>query len=195
MSIAEGMKSITDNIIVSYETRVETIEELVSDVQETLNSFADDRKKMSEEQAKELAEFVNDLTKEVGNLRKGFQKERKVMSHELRNDLAKAVMNVQTYVKNKLKEFSDAHADMSKELKKDLAKYVAGIVSETKKLLGDFAEERGQMADHWQNMVATLAEKRGIETEEEGEEKLGEGVEGGEAKPKKKKTTKSKGKK
>jgi gas vesicle protein len=103
MGIAEGMKSITDNITASYEARAKAIEELVSDVQETLNSFADDRKKMS------------------------------------------------------------------KKMKKDLAKYVKGIATEVKNLIGDFAEERRQiaadlqgMADHWQNMVATLAEKKGV---------------------------------
>ena len=62
MGIAEGMKSITENIISSYNTRVTALDDLVADTRKTLadarktlKDFSSDRKKMSEEQAKELA--------------------------------------------------------------------------------------------------------------------------------------------
>jgi uncharacterized protein YukE len=214
MAIAEDMKKITDNIIASYDVRVRALGDLVADTRKTLKDFAVNRKKMSKEQAKALADFVADLSKNVSNMIKTFQKEHNEMANKLKADLAKgeenrlkdfksmmagiqkAIKEIETYVKNKLKEFDDAHADMSEALKKELAKYVADIVSQTKKLLGGFRDEREKMAANWQALTATMAKRRGLKPRVEAGVKVRpveEAIE--KAKPKKKAKKKKKRKK
>ena len=179
MGIASDIKTLGEDIVASYDTRVKAIGTLVKDTHQMLKGFTADRKEMSEEQAKKLADFVNGLTKDVGSMLKGFHASHKEMADALKESLEKGetdrlkdfkammgniqkgIKDIETYVAKKLKEFSDAHADMSEALKKDLAKYVAGIVSETKGLLGGFADEKEKMAANWQSLTATMAKRRG----------------------------------
>jgi hypothetical protein len=179
MGIASDIKTLGEDIVASYDGRIKAIGTLVKDTHQMLKGFGADRKQMSEEQAKSLADFVVELSKNVVGMIKGFQKEHKEMADNLNEslekgetdrlknfkdmmgDISKGIKDIETYVAKKLKEFSDAHADMSEALKKDLAKYVAGIVSETKGLLGGFADEKEKMAANWQSLTATMAKRRG----------------------------------
>lgn len=180
MGIADSMKGITENIVASYDVRVKALKDLVSDTHKTIKGFAADRKKMSEGQAKELADFVADLTKNVGNMIKGFQKEHKEMADNLKGglergetdrlkgfkgmmgDIQKGINDIENYVAKKLKEFSDAHAEMSEQQKQYLAKYVSGIANEVKKLLGEYDSDMEKAGAAWQGMVASLDKRRGI---------------------------------
>jgi len=189
MSIADDMKKLTEDIVASYDVRVKAIGALVKDTHQMLKGFNLEHKEMAEKLSSDLAKFVGGLVKETAALVKKFQAEHKEMAEELGNSLAKGetdrlngdkerlkafkgmmsdirkgVKDIETYVANKLKEFTDAHADMSAELKKELARYVANIVSGTGKLLSGYADERENMAANWQDMVATLAKKRGSST-------------------------------
>ena len=166
------------------------VADLTKSVGNMIKGFQKEHKEIADTLRADLAKGEDDRLKAFKPMMAGIQKE---------------IKEIEAYVAKKLKEFDEAHADMSEELKKELAKYVDDMVKATKKLMSDiqarqkerntqvgdlleeFKTEREEMAANWQNMVATLAERRGVETEEEGEEKLGEGVEGGEAKPKKKK--------
>jgi len=160
MAIAEDMKKLTENIIISNDVRVKALGDLVADTHETLKGFSMDRKKMGVQQAKNLADFVNSLTKDVGSMLSGFEKDRGKMSKELKDKLAKEVKEIETYVANKLKEFNKDHADMSEELKKDLAKYVEGIVKETRGFLKECGSNMAQARKAWQSMSATMAKAR-----------------------------------
>jgi len=180
MGIADDVKNLGEDIVASYNARVKAIGAIVNDTRKTLKGFHAEHKEMSAQQAKDLAGFVADLTKNVANMIKGIQTEHKDMAAALKaslekgetyrlktfkgmiGDIRKDINDIETYVKNKLREFSDAHAEMSVELKKDLAKYVAGIVNGTRELLGAFRDEREKMAANWQNLVATMAKKRGV---------------------------------
>ena len=129
-----------------------------------LAAFISEHKEMAAKLKADLTEFVNGLVKETAALVKKFQAEHKGMAEELKADLAKGeterlkafkgmmgdirkgVKDIEAYVARKLQELTDAHADMSAELKKELSGY---------------AGEREKMAAIWQDMVATLARKRG----------------------------------
>ena len=160
MAIAEDMKKLTENIIISNDVRVKALGDLVADTHETLKGFSMDRKKMGVQQAKNLADFVNSLTKDVGSMLSGFEKDRGKMSKELKDKLAKEVKEIETFVANKLKEFNKDHVDMSEELKKDLAKYVEGIVKETRGFLKECGSNMAQARKAWQSMSATMAKAR-----------------------------------
>jgi len=172
--MADDMKKITEDIIVSHDLRVKVLGDLFSDAHQTMKDFEADRKKMA---------------KEVDSLRKGFQKEHKEMADALREDLKKGetdrlnafkdlkedlekgetdrlnafkdmmeniqkcIKDIETYTADKLKEFSDARTDMSEELKKELVKA-------NRNLLKGYADERERMAAEWQKMVVTIAGKK-----------------------------------
>ena len=190
MSIADDMKKLTEDIVASYDVRVKAVGAIVKQTAEMLKGFNSEHKEMAAKLSSDLAafisehkgmsaklkadltEFVNGLVKETTALVKKFQAEHKGMAEELKADLAKGeterlkafkgmmgdirkgVKDIEAYVARKLQEFTDAHADMSAELKKELAKYVANILS-------GYAGEREKMAANWQDMVATMARKRG----------------------------------
>ncbi len=166
MGIADSMMNITENIVASYDLRMKELKDLRSDTHKTMKGFADDRRQMSEvqakkmkgfaddrrqmsaEQAKDLAAFAMSIQKDVTAQLKGFHAEREKMSEELKESLA---------------EFHEAHAEMSDALKKSLAKYVGDIVSGVKKLLGEYGSDMEKARKAWQGMSASLAksEKKG----------------------------------
>ena len=176
MGIASDMKNLSEDIVSSYDVRVKAIGILVNNVHRTLKGFSTNRKKMANEQAKALKDFVNELSNSVGNMIEGIQKGHKEMADKLKADLAKgeeerlkdfktmmadiqkAVKEIETYVKNKLKEFSDTHADMSEELKKELAKYVNDLVNTTKKLMANNKKLMGNIQARQKERNAEVAD-------------------------------------
>ena len=166
MGIADDVKNLGDDIVVSYNARVKAIGAIVNDTRKTLKGFHAEHQEMSAQQAKDLSGGETDRLKTF----KGMM-----------GDIRKDINDIETYVKNKLQEFSEAHAEMSVELKKELAKYVDDMVKATKKLMDEiqarqkernaqvadlleaYKTEREKMAANWQNLVATMAKKRGVE--------------------------------
>ena len=181
MAIAEGMKSITENIISSYDARVKTLGNIVADTRNLLGDarrilkgFAQERKKMSGEQAKNLAQFVDDLSKDIGNKLKQMTADRVKMSEELRkrlaeeiNEIKNDVKKIRNLAKKRVKEFAQAHAQMSVALKKDLADYVGDIAKDVRKLLKGFNEIQAEVREDlakarrtWLNMGSQLAKTK-----------------------------------
>jgi len=211
MGIADSMKGITENIISSYDVRVKELKNLVSDTHKTIKGFAADRKEMSKEQAKDLANFVKDLTKDVGAMMKEIAKAHKEMAGNLSESLKrgetdrlkdfrgvmgniqKGIKDIENYVAKKLKEFSDAHEEMSEQQKRDLAKYVRGIAIEVKKLLGEYGSDMKKAKAAWRGMAGSLAKSRkgGVMPRVEAGEKVTT-VEEAIGKKSKKKATKNK---
>jgi len=178
MGIASDVRALGEDIIASYDTRVRAIGVLVGDVDKMLKGFTSDRKKMSVEQAKALANFVAGLTKDVNAMIKGFQKDHKEMAdnlkaglakgegdrlkdfHSMMKDIQKGVKDIEAYVANKLKEFNQAHADMSEKLKKELAKYVNDMVAATRKLMGDIQKRQKERNADVSDLLAAFGAER-----------------------------------
>ena len=192
MGLAEDMKSITEGITDSYDSRMKETRGRIRDVQKTLRDFASDRKHMGAGQAAALVDFVGTLRAATGGMIKGFQKDHKAMAEALKGGLAhgeaarmkdfkgmlgniqKGIKEIENYVAQKLKEFNDAHAEMSEQQKKDLANYVSGIVNEVKKFLGEYASEMAKARAAWQGMAASMSKSRngGVMPRIEAEEKV-----------------------
>jgi gas vesicle protein len=146
MGIADSMKGITENIIASYDVRVKTVGDLVADTHKTLKGFAEERKKMSEEQAKNLADFMDGLLKSVEDMLKGFQRKHKNMSDDQAKSLADFVKNLNKDVGSMLKGFQTDRGKMSKELKGELAKEVKDIETYVKNKLKEFSDAHADMS-------------------------------------------------
>jgi len=174
MAIADEMKRMTENIIASHNVRVKALSDLVTDTRRSLKGFAGDRKKMADEQAKDLAGFVNDLSKNVRSLMKEaqnmvveFHKENSQMGKEQAKNLAGFVNDLSGNVHLMLTTFDKNHREMSKELKhklateiKDIKAQVQGILDEADKLVGEHSSDMAQAKRAWEGMIATLGKAR-----------------------------------
>jgi ElaB/YqjD/DUF883 family membrane-anchored ribosome-binding protein len=174
IAIAEDMKKLTENIIISNDVRVKAVGELVADTHKTLNGFSMDRKKMAGQQAKDLAGFVNGLSKNVQSLLKSarnmvqqFHKDNTQMSKEQAKNLADFVNNLISNVGSMLDSFQKDQNRMSRELKNKLTKEIKDIQAEVERILGDADKLMGEFSDDiahakkaWQSMSAVLAKSR-----------------------------------
>jgi ElaB/YqjD/DUF883 family membrane-anchored ribosome-binding protein len=174
MAIAEDMKKLTENIIISNDVRLKAVGQLVADTHETLNGFSMDRKKMAAQQAKDLANFMNGLSKNVQSMLKSarnmvqqFHKDNMQMSKEQAKNLADFVNNLVTDVGSMLDSFQKDHKHMSKELKakltreiKDIEAEVERILGDADKLIGEFSAGMAQAKKAWKSMSAALARAR-----------------------------------
>jgi len=181
MAIAEDMKKLTENIIASHNVRVKTLGNLAVDTHRTLadarknvEGFAEDRKKMAVEQARDLAGFVNGLSKNVQSMLKSaqntvqqFHKENTQMSREQARNLADYVNGLVSNVGLMLGSFQKDHAHMSKEMKakltrevKDIQAEVERILGDADKLMGEFSADMAGVKKAWQGMSAVLARSR-----------------------------------
>ena len=174
MAIAEDMKKLTENIIISNDFRLKAVGQLVADTHETLNGFSTDRKKMAAQQTKDLANFMNGLSKNVQSMLKTarnmvqqFHKDNMQMSEEQSKNLADFVNNLVTDVGSMLSSFQKEHKHMSKELKaklnreiKDIEAEVERIIGDADKLIGEFSAGMAQAKKAWKSMSAALARAR-----------------------------------
>ena len=174
MAIAEDMKRLTENIMISSDVRLKAVGELVADTHKTLKGFAADRKKMAAEQAKDLASFTNGLSKNVDNLLKKaqqmiaeFHKTNRQMSKEQANELAAFVNDLTRDMRSMLSGFERHRSEMSKELKEKLAREIKDIQEQVEKILGDAdkfvgecSSDMAQARKAWKDMTARLSKAR-----------------------------------
>lgn len=174
MKMAEDMKSMTKNIMAAYDHRVKAVGDIVDGTRATLKELAHDRRKLSEEQSKALADFTGELSGTITGMLKGIQADLKKLSHErtanakeLKARLAKEAKEIESYTKKKLNEYMTARGDMSAALKKDLTQYlkdigvsVQGILGNAASLIGDYRADMKKAAGAWSSMAATLANAR-----------------------------------
>jgi len=137
MGIADSMKEITEDIITSYDVRVKAVGDLAADTRKTLEGFAKERKKMSKEQAKNLADFVEDLSKSVEDMLKEFQMEHKQMSGEQAKSLADFMADLTKNVGNMMKGIQKAHKEMADDLKESLGKGETARLKSFKSMMGN----------------------------------------------------------
>lgn len=138
MGIADEMKRLSEDIVVSHDMRVKAIGEIVGDTRKTLKGFEVDRKKMSKEQAKNLADFVKGLEKNVGNMLTEFQKNHKEMSKEQAKALADFAADLTKDVGNLIAGIQKDHKEMADKLKADADKLRADLAKGEKDRLETF---------------------------------------------------------
>lgn len=154
MGITDDMIGITENILKASEERAKGLGVLAAGVRSELRGFAADRKKMGEEQAGNLAEFVNGLVKTTGTMLKRFQTSHKEMSGEQAASLEAFVKGIAGDVAAQLKAaaarvegYHAGREKMAGELRKSLAGSAKEIETRTKKRLKDFHNAHAGMSD------------------------------------------------
>ena len=138
MGISDDIKKLGEDIVVSYDSRVKAIGELVSDVHKTLEGFTIDRKKMGEEQAKNLEKGETDRLKDF---------------KDMMGDITKGIKEIENYVANKVKEFHKAHKEMADNLKESLEKGETDRLKDFKDMMGDITKGIKEIEDYVANKL------------------------------------------
>ena len=174
MGIAESMKSLTEDILISYDTRVKALggivadtHKIVADARKTVKGFATDRKKMSVEQAEVLGNYGKDLAENISNLLKEFGKNRKHMSEAQAKSLTDFVKDLTKKTGSMLNGFGKDRKEMSEDLKDKLTKEVKGIEIAVKNIVGDaqslitgYRSDMTKARRTWQGMAASVGKSR-----------------------------------
>ena len=138
MSIQDQVKSFTEDIEASHETRIAVVADLARETHQMLGNFRRERKKVAGDLRRSLASDRARRTSQVQRMRTRNNKDLKDMSRELK----KMVPAVAEFLSAAEKERSKEFAALLKEIKG----VVAGIEEDTAKTLADFRSERQEMA-------------------------------------------------
>ena len=170
MDMAKDMKKLSEEIISSFKERVKDNEELVSDVQSTLEEFRKEHQRMAEIVIANAAALRIDL--DAG------EKDRINQYHDMMKSIQKEVADYKSATIELIKEFSEARKEMSENLNKsflnsnksrneneelrlldyevfidEINSEVSSVIDYTDKLLVRFGEERKSMSE---NLSETL---------------------------------------
>ncbi|MDD5773804.1 MAG: hypothetical protein PHX78_10110 [bacterium] len=218
MGIAEGMKTIVENIVDSHKGRTKEINSVIMDTKNilkeaktTLHDFSRERKTNASEQAKKLAGFTSDLTKNVGDMLKEFRENREEMSEEqsknlgifmgrLEDDVEKLKKGVSLmmndFKKDREKSASELREKLAKEVT-DIKAHVSGLLDEAEDLISGYRSDMVEAKKAWQGISSTLSKsgKAGIMAKIEAGEKITTVEKNAEKKPVENKTEKKAAKK
>jgi hypothetical protein len=115
MRLASEMKNLSDDILASFKNRIKENEELVNDVQRTLERFQKDHQDMAailNANAKALRKDLNQGEKERLNTFKNLM----TGIHSTISTIQKEVVAIQTSTFNLINEFATDRSEMAKEL-------------------------------------------------------------------------------
>jgi len=163
MTIANQIKSLTEDIEASYGTRIAAVSDIVKETQQTLGSFRRTHKEM----AHKLAEFLS--SSEKGRLEE--------FAH-LFGGIKVAVESIEKDTANLLSNFAQEHKEMAQALSSSLDESESTRIAEfkemlrsiqsrqkereeeTAELLSDYQKDLSETRRHWQNLAKVMAAKR-----------------------------------
>lgn len=146
MELANSMRGITENIISSYNGRVEALGDLVFDTHKTLRKFTSDRQRMAKDQSQRLSYFTKNLSKGVDDMLKAFRRNHAEMTEEQAKNLAVFMKNLVNGVGSMLEKFRKDHGTMSKEMRSRLSKEVGEIETYIENKMEEFEKAHTQMS-------------------------------------------------
>jgi hypothetical protein len=137
MGLSSEMKNLSEEILASFKQRIKENEELVNDVQKTLDGFHKDHQEMASVLNANAASLRNNLT--LG------EKERIKTYNELMAEIHQSITSIQEEVKviqNEtlitINEFTDDRSQMAEELSKFFAEGRADLMKHEKNRKQDF---------------------------------------------------------
>lgn len=150
MGIADGIKNITEEIVSSYENRINTIGTIVDNTHRILEEFKDDRTQMG-------TELKNTLAKEESLRRKDF------------DNMMKDVLSLQDErekeVRDLLKTFLDEQKELAETIKRIMSNGEKMRIDDFRKMMGNIQarqekreEEVKLMLTEFQNEYKEMAE-------------------------------------
>lgn len=157
MTIADGMKGITEGIIASHESRASSardrrdeVNKLIDNTRKTVRNFASDRAHMGAGQAKVLADYaetlkagVTDLRKATNVIMKGFRKDHAAMAAGIREKAGALRETLAQGEADRMKNFKGMMAD-TRDVIKRIEKNVREIKTNVAGKMSEFRAERSE---------------------------------------------------
>lgn len=150
MGIADDIKNITEEIVSSYESRINTVGAIVEDTHHILEEFKNDRTQMS-------TELKNTLAKEESLRRKDFD--------NMMKDVLSRQDEREEEVRGLLKTFLDEQKELAETIKRSMSNGEKMRVDDFRKMIGDIQarqkkreEEVKLMLTEFQNEYKEMAE-------------------------------------
>jgi hypothetical protein len=170
MAISADIKSLTENIEASYETRVAAVSDIVQETHQTLGNFKREREKMASDLRQSLASNRSDRIRQVQEMRAGNTKEigelaqtvtgfLEVAERERRQDFATLLQEIKSQIvdiekdtASTLADFRSNHHEMAEALQSELADFRSNHHEMGDALRSELADFRSQQKE----MVAAL---------------------------------------
>lgn len=165
MSIAQGIKSIAEDIEVSHDVRVAFVSDLFKETDETLKRFNREHHNMAvnirdllssdretrektvralrSENIKELTKMAEQLSNFLNDSRATLKKDTATLMTQIKNELAA----LEKELSNFLSEFNKNHAAMALNMRTELSSATKQRIEEVQKTLANFASEHQALSD------------------------------------------------
>ncbi|MEI6276445.1 MAG: hypothetical protein WCP08_10670 [Prolixibacteraceae bacterium] len=137
MGLSAQMKNLSEEMLASFKQRIKENEELVNDVQKTLDGFHKDHQQMAailNANAKSLRKDLNQGEKERMNTYKNLMSD----IHQTISTIQKEVIDIQTSTLNMVNEFSADRSQMAVELNQSFVENRAGRMNDEKIRMAEF---------------------------------------------------------
>jgi len=151
MSIANQVKSLTENIEASYGTRITAVSDIVKETHQTLGNFNRGHKKMADD--------LRDLLSASGKERSVSEKERIEEFTTLIGEIKGAVTAIEKDTAETLADFRSSHKEMSEAQGAELVKITKERVEEVSQKLSEFGREHQKMARQLRGELSSFQKK------------------------------------
>jgi len=151
MSIANQVKSLTENIEASYGTRITAVSDIVKETHQTLGNFSREHRKMADD--------LRDLLSASGKERSVSEKERIEEFTTLIGEIKGAVTAIEKDTAETLADFRSSHKEMSEAQGAELVKITKERVEEVSQKLSEFGREHQKMARQLRGELSSFQKK------------------------------------
>jgi hypothetical protein len=143
MAISGEVKSLTENIEASYETRV--VEELAQTVTEFLAVAERERKQEFTILLQEIKSQVADIQNDAANSLADFRSNHRQMAEALRGELA---------------DFRSQQKEMVAALRSEFATFSRDLHQQVSGMLAEFSSDQQQARAEWEKLTRVMSAKR-----------------------------------
>ena len=157
MGLGSEMKNLSEEILASFKQRIKENEELVNDVQKTLDGFRKDHQEMAaalragldkdeKNRLKEFVPFMKNIKVEVSEIF--------TYTHDLLAKFVKEIQEMSVEVHDLLAKFDKEHREMSVELRKNLSDGEVERLKEFVALMKSIKEEISEIFTYTDDLLA-----------------------------------------
>jgi hypothetical protein len=178
MAISDEIKSLTEDIEASYETRVAAVSDLAEETHQILGNFKQERERMAGDLKRSLASNRSDRIRQVQEMRAGnsrdfegvtqtvaeflaaAEKERMQAFTPLMEEIRSLVTQIENDTARTLADFRREHQEMTEVLRRELASFQSDLSREVSAMMTDFSADHRQAHAEWENLTRVMAAKR-----------------------------------
>lgn len=166
MSIENQVKSLTDEIEASFETRKAVVADIAKETRQTLGNFSREHEKMARDLKRSLASNTSNRARQVQNMRARNVKDLQNVTRKLREMAQQIATFLTTAEKERKQEFAALFKEIQgvveaieKDTAQALADYKGHAVSMTRDLRASLSSETRERIENVQELLSRFADE------------------------------------